>query len=281
MILLNKEYISPLVKKRDPESHKGDYGHALLISGSKGKMGAAVLASRACLRAGAGLLTTHIPFCGVNILQESIPEAMVSIDSNEGYFSDLLNVKLFDAVGIGPGIGKDASTQKALAYLLKHSGKPLVIDADALNILSLNKVWFSLIPKNSILTPHNREFERMAGKWESEEQKTELQLSFSKMYDCVLVLKGPGTTITTPDGTIFKNTTGNPGMAKGGSGDALTGMITSFLAQGYSSVEAAQIGVFIHGLAGDLAVREFSEYGLLTSDLIEFIPKAFKSVLAD
>lgn len=281
MILLNREYIAPLIKKRITGSHKGDYGHALIISGSKSKMGAAVLASRACLRSGAGLLTTHIPSSGVNILQQSIPEAMVSIDSNEEYFSDLLTVESFDAVGIGPGIGKDTNTQKALEHLLKNSANAIVLDADALNILSLNKDWFKLIPKNSILTPHNKEFQRMLGSWENEEQKIELQLSFSKMYNCVLVLKGPGTKISTPEGNIFENTTGNPGMAKGGSGDALTGMITAFLAQGYSSIEAAQLGVFLHGLAGDLAVKKYSEYGLLASDLIEFIPEAFKSVITD
>jgi NAD(P)H-hydrate epimerase len=279
MTNLDADYLRTLLKKRIVDSHKGNYGHSLLISGSKGKIGSAVLASRACLRSGAGLLTTHVPQCGVSILQQSIPEAIISIDSNEEFFSDSINPDHYDAIGIGPGIGMNDFTQQAFFNLLQACKKSMVIDADALNILSLNKNWFELIPKNSILTPHSKEFERLVGKWRTDEEKTERQISFSKEHQCVVVVKGSGTIISSPEGELFKNTTGNPGMAKGGSGDALTGMIAAFISQGYSAIDSALIGVCLHGLAGDIAAKKYSEYALLTSDLIENIPNAFNYLL--
>lgn len=275
MITLDKKYIKAILRKRDSASHKGDYGHALIIAGSKGKIGAAVLVSRACLRSGAGLLTCHVPQCGISVIQQCIPEAMVVADKNENCFSETLEIDKYNVIGIGPGIGLHETTVKGFGDLLEKINQPMVLDADALNILSSHKSWLEKIPENSVLTPHSKEFERLVGKWTNDSQKIELQIEFSKKYKCIVALKGPGTTISNIKGEIYVNSTGNPGMSKGGSGDSLTGMITAFIAQGYTSLESAQLGVYLHGLAGDLAVKEFSEYALLSSDLIEFIPKAF------
>lgn len=272
---ITQQLVSNILRPRKKEAHKGDFGHALIIAGRKGMMGSAVVASRACLRAGAGLLTTHVPLCGEQILQISIPEAMLSLDSDENIFTNKIALEKYTSIGIGPGIGTNAPTLNAMKNLLESCAIPLVLDADALNCLALKKELFKIIPKKSILTPHPGEFERLVGKWNSNEEKTNLQLSFSKEMDCYIVLKGHQTTISTPEGKLYKNTTGNPGMAKGGSGDALTGIITAFLSQGYSSEDASVIGVYIHGLAGDLAAKDKSEQSLLVTDLIEYLPLAF------
>ena len=274
-ITIAEKLAQSILKPRDKDTHKGTYGHALLIAGSEGMMGSAVLASKACLRSGAGLVTVHVPVCGLEVLQISIPEAMISIDSSNSFFSEVINTDKYSVVSLGPGIGVNKQTQKAIHTLLKHAKTPMVIDADGLNCLSLNKEWFSLIPKHSILTPHPKEFERLVGTWENEDQKIEKLKSLSNQLKSVVVLKGANTLISVPSGKLYKNSTGNPGMAKGGSGDVLTGMITAFLSQGYSSEESAILGVYIHGLAGDLAVEKFSEYSLLATDLIEYIPNAF------
>ena len=276
---ITKEIIRGKLKPRAKESHKGDFGHALIIAGGKGKIGSAVLATRACLRSGVGLLTTHIPACGESVLQSAIPEAMISVDSNDKLFSDNIGNFHFKTIAFGPGLGTAISTQKAIHHLLKVEKIPMVIDADGLNCISLNKEWFNLIPENSILTPHPGEFERLVGSWETLEQRTELQLEFAKRLKSVVIVKGGPTYIASPDGSLYINTTGNPGMAKGGSGDALTGMITAFLSQNYSALDAAILGVYIHGLAGDVAAQKTTEYGLLASDLIEAIPDALKAIL--
>jgi NAD(P)H-hydrate epimerase len=276
--VITQQYVQDLLKPRTAKSHKGNFGHALIVAGSKGKMGAAVLASKACLRSGVGLLTTHVPQCGLSILQTTVLEAMVEIDSDHNIFTDKINLGKFTTVGIGPGLGTDPKTQLAVEQLLSACDFPVVIDADALNCLSLKKDSFSLIPNKSILTPHPGEFERMVGAWETDEQKLEKQLTFSREHSCYIVLKGHHTVISTPEGNLYRNQTGNPGMAKGGSGDALTGIITAFLAQGYTSEDAAILSVYVHGLAGDLAVEEKTEHSLLASDLIEFLPQAFKVI---
>jgi hydroxyethylthiazole kinase-like uncharacterized protein yjeF len=278
-ISIKVELVQSILKPREKKAHKGDYGHALIIAGSEGMMGSAVLASKACLRSGVGLVTVHVPICGVEILQTSIPEAMVSIDATISCYSDDVNIEKYTVVAVGPGIGTNVLTQKAIHSLLKNAKTPLVLDADGLNCLSLNKDWLSLIPENSILTPHPKEFERLVGPWENDEQKIEKLHALSiKLKSCV-VLKGANTLIALPSGELYENSTGNPGMAKGGSGDVLTGMITAFLSQGYSSEESAILGVYMHGLSGDLAIKEFSEYSLLATDLIEFIPKAFLKLI--
>jgi NAD(P)H-hydrate epimerase len=260
-------------RKRKKFSHKGDYGRALLVAGSYGKMGACVLASRAALRSGAGLLTVHVPKCGYTIIQSSVPEAMASIDNNEDYFSDV-DTQNYDVIGIGPGLGITASTVSGLRKTLQ-AGKPMVIDADGLNIIASSRELMHLIPEGSILTPHPGEFKRLVGEWKNDFERLELQKRLAAQTRCVVVLKGAHTSITNPDGDVYFNSTGNPGMAKGGSGDVLTGVLTGLLSQGYSALEAAIIGVYVHGQAGDLAAGQVGENALLAGDLVEFLGQSF------
>lgn len=256
-------------------THKGTYGHSLLIAGSYGKMGAALLASKANLRAGSGILTTHAPSNCIDILQTFIPEAMCSIDAKNNYFSQLPNLQN-KTIGIGPGLGTESPTVAVFHVLLKAINSPIVIDADAINILSKNKSWIDLIPKNSILTPHPKEFERLVGPWNNDFERLEIQRSFSKSHQLLIVLKGAHTSISDIDGNIYFNSTGNSGMATAGSGDVLTGIITALLAQGYSSLDTAIIGVYLHGLAGDLALDLQSKESLIASDIINNLGKAYK-----
>lgn len=275
-IYLTPELICKIIKPRRKFSHKGTYGHALLIAGAMDKMGAAVLASRACLRAGAGLLTVHIPECGYEIIQISVPEAMINRDSSAAVFSDHLKELPYTAVGIGPGIGVADETQKALKLIIQAVSQPLVLDADALNILSENKTWLSFLPPNSILTPHPKEFERLAGKASNSFERQQMQINFAVKYKVYVLLKGAHTTIACPDGTCYFNSTGNAGMATGGSGDVLTGILLSLLAQSYTSIEASLLGVYLHGLSGDHALEKQSMESLIASDLIENIGAAYK-----
>jgi len=272
---LTKEFISGKIKRREKFSHKGTYGHALLIAGSYGKMGASVLASQACLRSGVGLLTSHVPRLGYEIIQNSVPEAMISIDPFETVFSEVPELSPFSAIGIGPGLDKMPETQFALKALLQAKPNKLIIDADALNILSENQDWYGLLPENTILTPHPKEFERLAGPSSNSFQRLQIQLQFSAKYNVIVVCKGANTCITFPDGRVFFNSTGNPGMATGGSGDVLTGIIVGLLAQNYSPEDATLIGVYLHGLAGNLAATEFGEYSLIAGDIISHLGKAF------
>ncbi len=272
---LTKTYISGTIKKRGKFSHKGNFGHALLIAGSYGKMGAAVLASKACLRAGVGLLTTHIPQLGYQIIQNAVPEAMTSIDPSESVFSQVPDLSPINAIGIGPGLDKMPETMKAFGNLLLARPEKLVIDADALNILSENKEWFARLPENSILTPHPKEFERLAGPSVNSFDRLQKQIQFSVKYKIILVFKGAHTCVTVPDGSVFFNSTGNPGMATGGSGDVLTGIILGLLAQNYTPEDAALIGVFLHGLAGDLAAFQFGQHALIAGDIINHLGSAF------
>ncbi len=276
--LLTKENISELLMERPRFSHKGTFGHALLIAGSVGKMGASVLASKACLRAGAGLLTTHIPHQGCQIIQTAVPEAMVNIDQHDYAFTEFPGLEQFSVVGVGPGIGLNKNTQKAFGELLEKTEKPLVIDADGINILSNNTEWIGRIPEGSVLTPHPGEFKRLVGETSNSYHNIQKQIEFSKSNKVFVVLKGAFTSISTPEGKVFFNSTGNPGMATAGSGDVLTGVILGILSQGYSPEDAAKIGVFMHGLAGDLAVKKKSEVALIASDIIDFLGEAFLTV---
>ncbi|HEX7584230.1 MAG TPA: NAD(P)H-hydrate dehydratase, partial [Prolixibacteraceae bacterium] len=268
-------FISGTLKKRAKFSHKGTYGHALLIAGSYGKMGASVLSSKACLRAGVGLLTSHIPRLGYQIIQNSVPEAMTSIDPSDTVFSQLPELSQFSAIGIGPGLDKKPETQLAFKTLLQEKPVKLVIDADALNMLSANPEWYSLLPENTILTPHPKEFERLVGSSDNSYARMQKQVQFSMKYRIIVVCKGAHTCITVPDGSVFFNSTGNPGMATGGSGDVLTGIILGLLAQNYSQEEATLIGIFLHGLAGDLAAAEFGQQAMIAGDIIDQLGKAF------
>ena len=273
--MLNRQFIKHLLKPRKKFAHKGTFGHALLIAGSYGKMGAAVLSAKALLRSGAGLLTMKVPHCGYTILQSSVPEAMVLTDKHEQHLTQGTDSEQYFAVGIGPGIGTEKETREALKAILRSGKKPMVLDADALNCVSLDKELLSLIPTGSILTPHLKEFERLTQKAANDFERNTLQIEFSKTHQVYVVLKGAHTCISTPEGICYFNSSGNPGMAKGGSGDILTGIITGLLAQGYSSLDAATIGVYIHGYAGDLAKGQKGETGMIATDIIEALPEAF------
>ncbi|MGZ3863765.1 MAG: NAD(P)H-hydrate dehydratase [Bacteroidia bacterium] len=267
--------IKHLIDHRSQVSHKGNFGHALLLAGSKGKTGAAVLASRACLRSGAGLLTTHLPHCGYTILQTSLPEAMASVDTEEDFISECPSPEKYAAIGAGPGIGDDKATQNAIKVLIQQSPVPLVLDADAINILSQNKTWISFLPAQTILTPHPKEFDRLTGKHTSDFERLESAKSFAQKNNVIIVLKGAHTAIVLPDKKVFFNSSGNAALAKGGSGDVLTGMIVGLLSRGYSEEHACLIAVYVHGLAADLYVKKFSDESMLSSDLIELLPVAF------
>ncbi len=267
-----------ILKPRKKFSHKGTYGHALLIAGSYGKMGAAILAAHAALRSGVGLLHVHIPQVGYTIMQTALPEAMLSIDRYENYFSDIPELSMFNAIGVGPGLGTQHQSQMALKLLIQQFKLPMVFDADALNILSENKTWLAFLPAYSILTPHPKEFERLAGKWKDDFERLKKQREFAKKFQLVVVLKGAYTSICTPQGDCYFNSTGNPGMATAGSGDVLTGILTSLLAQGYSSAEAAILGAYLHGLSGDIAAKKLGEEAMIAGDIVTNIGKAFKKL---
>ncbi len=277
-LFLTEDFISSKLIKREKFSHKGTFGHALLIAGSYGKVGAAVLASKACLRSGVGLLTTHIPHTGYPIIQNTVPEAMCSIDPSDLMFTEFPALEQFTAVGVGPGLGQKTNSQKGFRELLLAKPSKLVIDADALNILSMKREWLKLLPENTVLTPHPKEFERLVGEAADSWTRLQLQLQFSKQYKVIVVLKGAHTCITSPDGQVFFNTTGNPGMATAGSGDVLTGIILGLLAQDCSPLDAALLGVYIHGLSGDLFVAENSQEAMIASDLIEGLKKVFRQL---
>jgi NAD(P)H-hydrate epimerase len=274
-----KEDIQSIIKERPKFAHKGDFGHALLIAGSYGKTGAAVLSSKACLRAGAGLLTTHIPGAGYQIIQSSVPEVMVSIDPDKMIFSELPDPDRFTVIGAGPGLGTDNITKRAFYQLITRVEFPLVIDADGLNILSEEKQWLSELPENSILTPHPGEFARLAGETPDSFARITRQCQFAQEYNVFVVLKGAYTSIATPRGRLFFNSTGNPGMATAGSGDVLTGIILGLLAQKFSPQDAAVAGVYLHGLAGDIAVRSKSEMSLIAGDITDCLGEAVKELL--
>ncbi len=276
--LITKSLIKSVLKKRQKFDHKGTYGHALIITGSLGKMGAAVLATKACLRSGVGLVTTHSPKCGYTILQISCPEAMTSIDKDADYISECPKLATYKAIGIGCGIDQKKATQIALFEVLKKARQPLVLDADALNILAANPAQLANIPPNSILTPHPKEFERLFGKTENDFARNELQVTKAKELNCVLLLKGANTCIATPAGDCYFNTTGNPGMATGGSGDVLTGILTGLLAQGYTAKAATILGVYLHGLAGDTAAKVIGQESMIASDLIDYLGQTFQQL---
>lgn len=276
--LITADGIGQFLKTRGVFDHKGVYGHALIVAGSYGKMGAAVLASHACLRAGVGLLTAHIPRIGYPIMQSALPEAMLSLDESDILISRVEKPAQYSAIGIGPGMGTKPNTQKALENLLTNYDAPLVLDADALNILGVHKDWLSKLPKGSLLSPHLKEFERLTGSAGHHYERLQMAGQLAQKHEIVLILKGAYTAIALPDGHLFFNTTGNAGMATAGSGDVLTGILTSLLAQGYSSSEAALLGVYLHGKAGDLAAGQQGQEALIASDIIANLGPAFKTL---
>lgn len=273
------DFVRSLLVPRNLDAHKGQFGHGLLIAGSEGMIGAAVLAARGCLRSGIGKLTVHVPQCGIEILQIAVPEAMV--DKDDSFYSvTALQWKMsdFSAIAIGPGMGRGESTYQFMRNFLSNSTCPLVIDADGLNFLSDNLDVLQFLPNGTILTPHLGEFERLVGSWETAEERDAKQQTLSDRYGLVVILKGPNSRITIPGKASFRNTTGNPGMARGGSGDVLTGIVLGFLSQGYQPEIAAVLATYIHGRAGDLAAQKFSHHGMLPSDLINEIPTVFLEI---
>jgi NAD(P)H-hydrate epimerase len=273
---LTFEDVQGFVKTRNRFTHKGTYGHALLIAGQYGMTGAAILSAKACLRSGVGLLTTHVPSGCYPIVQGAVPESIFSLDASDAVFSFLPALGGFAAVGAGPGMGKSPTTAKAFQSLLENCKVPLVLDADALNLLASQPEWIGLLPANTILTPHPGEFDRLAGASPDGLTRNKRQIEFAVKHHLILLLKGANTAIALPDGRCYFNSTGNPGMATAGSGDVLTGVILSLLAQGYSPEEAALAGCYVHGLAGDMAMQQFGQHALIASDIVAFLNTAFK-----
>lgn len=278
-VILNKEYISEIVKPISRFAHKGTQGNALIVSGQVGMSGCTILSARAALRTGVGLLTMHTPMGTYKLIHMAVPEALLSIDKEELYISEIEVIENYKAIAVGPGIGTRETTMLALKNLLNRNTNPLVLDADAINIISAHMDLMHCIPKNSIITPHIGEFDRLAGASNSNYERLKKQKQFAHKYGIVVVLKGAYTSIASPDNILYFNSTGNQGMATAGSGDVLTGMLTSLLAQGYEPLHAAKLGVYLHGLAGDKAAEEKGYHALIASDIVDFIPNAWKEIV--
>ncbi|MEZ5009563.1 MAG: NAD(P)H-hydrate dehydratase [Chitinophagales bacterium] len=275
---LTKDSIQSIYQSRGKFSHKGTYGHLLLIAGSKGKAGAAILTAKAALRSGIGLLSLYVPDDILPILQEAVPEAMcLDLLQNE-LLENLRSTKTYPTIAIGPGLGTENDTSSFMEALLNVYSNPMVIDADGLNILSQNKSLLEKLPRHSILTPHPGEFKRLVGDWNDDFERLALQTSLATKYNVIVVLKGANTSIVNPEGEVAFNSTGNNGMATAGSGDTLTGIIAGLLTQGYIPFHAAKLGVYLHGLAGDLALDNENENSLIASDITAHLGKAFKAI---
>ncbi|KAA9034347.1 NAD(P)H-hydrate dehydratase [Ginsengibacter hankyongi] len=272
--LIDKNTIEEIYVPRKPFANKGNYGYACLVVGSYGMMGAAVLSARSCLRSGVGKLTCYICKEGYTIMQTAVPEAMCAMFGTT-FIKDIDNLKNFDVIGIGPGIGRHLSHKQLLQKVFKNSKGPAVLDADGLNILSSYPALYKSIPQHSILTPHPKEFDRLFGKSENDFERMELALKKAKELSVYIVLKGHHTLIATPEGKGFFNSTGNAGMATAGSGDVLTGIFTGLLAQKYTSLEACILGVYLHGLAGDIAAKKLSKEAMIAGDIIDYLGDAF------
>ena len=276
--LVDESDIHRLLKPRDPFAHKGMMGHGLLVAGSYGMAGAAVLAARACLRSGAGKLTVHTPRRNVNILQQSVPEAVLHIDHEETTFSEAMPTEGFQALAIGPGLGTSEQTAIAMVAQIRRAQCPVVADADALNIFATKHAWLQQLPKGIILTPHPKELERLEGQCTDSYERLSKARMLAERLQGYVILKGHHTAVCMPDGHIVFNSTGNAGMATAGSGDVLTGILLGLLARGYQQSEACILAVYLHGLAGDLAAKKLGEESLMASDIISYLPKAFLSL---
>lgn len=272
IMTVNKDYVKSRLKSRDPKAHKGCFGHALLYAGSHGMAGAAVLSAKGCMRSGVGLLTVCTPQVNNEILQISVPEAMVTW-TDDLYAS--LDLSRYTAIGAGPGLGKGDSQTVLLDKLLKNASCPTVLDADALNIISQNSYLLDYVPAGSVITPHPGELARLTGKAEGWTQMAAKALELARQTGITVVIKGAPTVTVSPNGKAFINTTGNVGMATGGSGDVLTGIVLSLLAQGYKAIDAAVMAVYIHGLAGDKAASELSAIAMTSADIVNHLPNAW------
>lgn len=276
--VIDSSFVAGILKNRNKFDHKGHYGHGLMIAGSCGKAGAAILSSHAALRTGIGLLTAHVAGSVSGIMHSALPEAMVQCDQSDIMVTAIPDPGSYDALGIGPGLGTKPNTRKGLKELLKNYKGPIVLDADALNIISEERELYGLLSENSVLTPHPGEFRRLTGSDDKAFARLLSQKEFSRSHGCVTVLKGAHTSVCLPDGRVWFNSNGNPGMATAGSGDVLTGMIMSLLAQGYPASEAAIAAVYIHGLAGDMASENTGFESLIATDIIHNIGNSFKQL---
>lgn len=274
--LAEHEDMLSMLKPRGKFAHKGSFGRALLIAGSQGMAGASVLAARACLRSGVGLLTVHVPFCNNFIVQTSVPEAMTEIDINDVRFSCATDTDDYQAVGIGPGLGKAGDTEAALLEQIESCQTPMVVDADALNLLGEHRSYIGRLPKGSILTPHPKELERLVGKCQNSYERLMKARELARSAGVHIILKGAYSVVITPSGKCRFNPTGNPGMATGGSGDVLTGVVLALLAQGYDAETAAELAVYVHGLAGDIACKKHGAMGMTAGDIVTCLPLAWR-----
>lgn len=274
--LLENEDMPYLLKPRAKFAHKGNFGRALLIAGSQGMAGASVLAARACLRSGVGLLTVHVPFCNNFIVQTSVPEAMTELDVSDTCFASPADTDDYQAVGVGPGLGQAEETEAALLEQIDTCQTPMVLDADALNLLGEKRSHLGRLPKGSILTPHPKELERLVGKCQNSYERLTKARELARTAGVHIVLKGAYSAIITPKGKCYFNITGNPGMATAGSGDVLTGILLALLAQGYDAETAACLGTYVHGLAGDIACKKHGAIGMTSGDVVNSLPLAWK-----
>ncbi|WP_281696011.1 NAD(P)H-hydrate dehydratase [Bacteroides clarus] len=274
--LTEHEDVASMLKPRGKFAHKGNFGRALLIAGSQGMAGASVLAARACLRSGVGLLTVHIPFCNNFIVQTSVPEAMTEIDINDVRFSCATDTDDYQAVGIGPGLGKAGDTEAALLEQIESCQTPMVVDADALNLLGEHRSYIGRLPKGSILTPHPKELERLVGKCQNSYERLTKARELARSAGVHILLKGAYSVIIAPSGKCWFNPTGNPGMATGGSGDVLTGVVLALLAQGCDAETAARMAAYVHGLAGDIACKKHGVMGMTAGDIVTCLPPAWR-----
>lgn len=277
--ILDADDIRPRLLHRDEHSHKGNMGNALVVAGHYGMAGAAVLAAKACLRSGAGKVTVRTPRKNVSVLQTVVPEAVMSIDKDDIGFTEAMETADFDALGIGPGLGQNENTAIAFITQIRRTQAPIVIDADGLNILAGHRAWLQQLPPGIIMTPHPKEFERLAGnRFSDSYERLSNARDMAEHLKAYIMLKGHNTALCLPDGNIVFNSTGNAGMATAGSGDVLTGIITGLLARGYKQADACMLGMYVHGLAGDLAARSLGMESLIAGDIIRFLPEAFKSI---
>lgn len=279
--IVERENILPMLKTRSHFAHKGSMGHALIVAGCYGMAGAAVLTAKSCLRSGIGKATVHIPARIYNIMQISVPEAIVQVDNEEHCFSEAVDVDAYNAVAIGPGLGQRDTTAIALISQIRRTQKPMVLDADALNILGSRKAWLQQLPQGVLLTPHPKEFDRLEGTdCGSDYERLMKARDMAQRLQIYILLKGHYSALCQPDGSVIFNSTGNGGMATAGSGDVLTGIIVGLMARGYTTAEAALVGMYLHGLAGDIAADGMGMESLIASDIINALPKAFKQLIA-
>lgn len=273
-----EEDVAKMLKTRSRFEHKGSAGHALLIAGKRGMAGAAILSARACMRSGVGKLTIHTPEYNVPILQTAVPEAVLHLDSDANCFCQSFDSHEYDALAIGPGIGTEGFTAQAFIEQICSAKCPVVIDADALNIIGSHRGWISQLPRKSVLTPHKKELFGLISTTRNSYEELERTRELAARQQVYIVIKGAFSAVVTPEGKVYFNPTGNPGMATAGSGDVLTGIVLGLLTQQYPQEYAVRLGVYLHGLAGDLAAEDLSYEGLIASDLVDYLPKAFRAL---